>query len=380
MKVLLVEPEYYTQYPPLGLLKLASYYRSRADSIKIVRGNNKIHDYIPDKIEITSLFTYAWKKVHDSIKFYHNLFPDAKIRVGGIYASLLPQRIKSAFPYVEVIQGLFHPADAYLPSYDMLEEVEKWKNWNKSILFTSRGCIRKCPFCMVPIIEGNIKPVIKNVSDYIYPTHKELIIWDNNFLASPIWKEMVHQIKDIDIKVDFNQGLDARLVNETVASEIADMKIKMIRLAYDTPSEKAPLTKTVELLNEYGINKRKILVYALYNFYHENNKIGDTPDELLERIKYISNLGCVSYPMRYEPLYSLEKNKYMSPLWKKEELEMVAKARRVIGFGGAFPPYKGLINKLTNADNFYEAFSLRDKNNVECLPKPLTTLAPLITF
>ena len=61
--------------------------------------------------------------------------------------------------------------------------------------------------------------------------------------------------------------------------------------------------------------------------------------------------------MRFEPLTSLDKNKFVSPLWTSNQLEMIAKARRVIGFG-AFPPYEGLIKKFINANNFEDAFSL----------------------
>ena len=63
--------------------------------------------------------------------------------------------------------------------------------------------------------------------------------------------------------------------------------------------------------------------------------------------------------MRYEPLNSLVKNKYISAHWTPERLEMVARARRVLGFGGAFPPYEGLIRKLRAAKSFEEAFKLR---------------------
>ena len=94
MRVLLVEPSYYTKYPPLGLMKLASYHRSRGNEIKLIRGIDKEHNFEPDLIEITSLFTYAWKPVHKAIEFYHQFCHHAKIRVGGIYASLMPERIK----------------------------------------------------------------------------------------------------------------------------------------------------------------------------------------------------------------------------------------------------------------------------------------------
>jgi hypothetical protein len=76
-------------------------------------------------------------------------------------------------------------------------------------------------------------------------------------------------------------------------------------------------------------------------------------------------LGVVTYPMRYEPLEPNQKNTYVSPNWTAEKLEMVAKARRVIGFGGAFPPYTGLKNKFAKADTFEQAFGLRTPNKSE---------------
>ena len=67
---------------------------------------------------------------------------------------------------------------------------------------------------------------------------------------------------------------------------------------------------------------------------------------------------------------TLEKGKYVSPLWTRKKLDMVSRARRVLGFGGAFPPYEGLIWKFNKSRNFKEAFSLSPikKNNTE-LPK-----------
>jgi len=358
MKVLLVEPHYYTKYPPLGLMKLASYHRSYGNEVKLIRGINKDIDFTPDRIEITSLFTYAWKPVHEVIEYYHVLFPNAKIRIGGIYASLMPDRLHDIFPYIDVQVGIFKEVENYLPAYDILNEVEKWRKWDSSIVFTTRGCIRKCPFCMVPRLEGKIKSVISDIKSYINPDYKKIILWDNNFLASPNWKNTLNELHDLDLLIDFNQGLDARLINEEKARMLADLRVPLLRFAFDDIREKTVITKTIDLLSEYGLNRRKISVYILYNFYDHKNKSEDNPSTFFKRIKYISKLGCVSYPMRFEPLDSLEKNQFVSPLWNLYQLEMIAKARRVIGFGGAFPPYEGLIKKFGSANTFEEAFEL----------------------
>ena len=225
-------------------------------------------------------------------------------------------------------------------------------------MFTSRGCIRSCPFCMVPKIEGKIRSVIDDIQRFIYTGHKKIILWDNNFLASPNWKKIIRDLHDLDLLVDFNQGLDARLINEEKASMLSSLRFRLIRLAYDSKKEKKSITKAVDLLSDFGIKKRNILIYALYNFYDSEFSNGDNPSSFFERIRYISKIGCVSYPMRFEPLDSLQKNQYISPLWTSKQLEMMAKARRVIGFGGAFPPYEGLVKKFSSANTFEEAFSL----------------------
>ena len=107
----------------------------------------------------------------------------------------------------------------------------------------------------------------------------------------------------------------------------------------------------------------KILLYILYNFYDNCQAYGDTPNDFLAKIRDIQELGCVSYPMRFEPLISKKKNHYISPSWTVEKLEAIAKARRVLGFGGAFPPYEGLVNKFKKAKDFDDAFSLYPVKN-----------------
>jgi len=288
------------------------------------------------------------------------------MEVGGIYASMMPHRISSSYSFLKVRVGLYEAAEHYLPAYDILKNTEKWQKWDASILFTSRGCIRKCPFCIVPKLEGKIRSNIKDIQNYIYPGHKRIILWDNNFLASPTWKDALTELKEIGLQVDFNQGLDARLIDEERAQLLSELKMPIIRMAYDFIEEKNNIIKAVDLLSGYGIRRRNILIYTLYNFYSKNSSYNDTPEAFHAKIKDILELGCVAYPMRFEPNNSLKKNQYISPLWTAEQLEAVADARRVIGYGGAFPPYEGLIKKVNKANGFDDAFHLYPlKSNIK---------------
>ena len=361
MKILEVEPTYYSRYPPLGLLKLGKMEERKWNEVILVHGLKNI-DFVPAKIYITSLFTYEWKPVHEAIDFYHRQFPDVPIYVGGIYATLMSYNIKKSFPYVNIHLGLYSEAEDLLPAYHLLNSVDKWKGWKKSMLFTTRGCIRKCPFCVVPKIEGKMRDPKHSILDKIYPGHNEVVIWDNDFLASPYAIQVLEEIRDNGFKVDFNQGLDARLMTEEFANLLADIKPKSIHMAYDWAWEGKYVNNAIELLSNAGYNKRYLIFYTLFNFFDEQHHKGDTPSDFLLRLRNLMEWGASSYPMRYIPLDALEKNKYISPLWTAEQLEMVAKARRVIGFGGSFVPYKAFINKIRDSETFQDAMNLRPIN------------------
>jgi hypothetical protein len=349
-EILLVEPKkskkYHTPYPPLGLLKLAAYHKKKGDKIRFVQGFSD-NGFIPDTIYVTSLFTYAYEPVHDVIRYYSKKYKKAKIVVGGIYATLCHEHLKDTFgSRIEIYEGLFHKAKNILPDYSLVPE------WKASILFGSRGCIRKCHFCSVPILEPEYKSK-KSIKHLIHPGHKKVILWDNNILASPYWEDIFSKLEDLSLEVDFNQGLDARLIDERIALRLKRLKMPLVRLAYDSNQNRNPLKKAINLLKSTGIKGRKILVYCLYNTKY------DTPDNFLNRIKDIIDWDVVAYPIRYEPLEPRPKNTYVSPNWTIEQLEMIAKARRVIGYGGAFPPYEGLKKKILNEKSFKKAFELR---------------------
>jgi hypothetical protein len=340
--VLLVEPDYYTRFPPLGLLKLARYHKEvERNEVTYVRGC--VPTKKPDLIYVTSLFTWAWRPVHEAVRYYKRLYPEAEIWLGGPYATLLPDHAEQSG--AKVFRGLFEEAEDLLPMYELIPK------WDGSIIFSSRGCIRRCPFCAVPFLEGGLNRVKKSIKQLVWPSHKRIILWDNNILGAPNWRQIMDELQELGKKVDFNQGLDARLITDEVAERLSKLRMDVIRIAYDQKNMRGAVEKAIEKLSAYGIKKRKILCYTLYNY-------DDTPQDLFERIRDLLNWGVVAYPMRYQPIlelpYALEKNTYVAPRWDKEQLEVVAKLRRVVGFGGAFPPYKALIDRFNEAKSFDE--------------------------
>lgn len=299
----------------------------------------------PSLILVSSLFTYSWQPVHKTIEYYRDLYPRATIRLGGIYATLMPEHARLAGAD-EVHLGLVPQCEGILPDYSITG------GWDSSIMFGTRGCVRKCAFCAVPRLEGKTWGPAEGIGHMIDPSHKQVVLWDNNILSVPNWRDVVRELKDRDVSVDFNQGLDARFITEEVAGELAGLRLYPVRMAYDLPSERRALERAIPAMASAGFRRKSIVVYTLFNFT-------DTPEDFLARVIDLLSWGVVSYPMRYEPLSSLTKNRYVSPHWTARQLEMVARARRVMGFGGAFPPYTALLEKFRNAATFEEAFAMR---------------------
>ena len=77
------------------------------------------------------------------MRYYRGRFPGAEVWLGGIYASLLPDHASLSGADV-VWRGIFPEAEDLMPAYDLVP------GWRATILFASRGCVRRCPFCAVP--------------------------------------------------------------------------------------------------------------------------------------------------------------------------------------------------------------------------------------
>lgn len=325
------------------MLKLSAYHKQLGDTTEYIRGRRYPRKR-PGKIYVTSLFTWAWKPVWDAVSYYKAQFPDVHLVLGGIYASLLPEHAKRSGAD-EVHIGLFGKADGLLPDYSPVPE------WKSSLLFASRGCIRKCGFCAVPKLEGAPSELKNSIRHLIHPGHTSVTFFDNDILAMPNWRAVFDELAELGIKADFNQGLDARLVTDEAAEKIVKVKMDAVRMAWDYFGIRNFVERAIETLAAHGIHRREMIFYTLYNYV-------DDPEDFFHRVKDLLNWGVVVYPMRFEPLVTLEKNKYIAPKWTARRLEMVSRARRVIGYGGAFPPYKGLVQKFNRSETFNEAFEL----------------------
>ncbi|MGD1046991.1 MAG: Fe-S oxidoreductase, partial [Bacteroidota bacterium] len=270
--------------------KLASYHRSIGDSIKLVRGNQYYNNFYPNKIKITSLFTYWSNYVWESVKFYKENYPRAKVVVGGIYASLMPEHCKKS-GCDEVFIGYDNRVETYKPAYDLVDV-------DYQIVHTSRGCMRKCKFCGTWIIEPEFTSK-NSIKDEI--CSNRIIFYDNNLLANPYIKDILEELRNAkhNNKVVYSEsqcGIDGRLLTPEIAKLLKQARFLNPRIAWDhSYNQRSKIKKQFDMLVNAGYSSKDIYVFMINNFEQDYY-------EMLKKLKQCKRWGVQIADCRYRPL------------------------------------------------------------------------------
>ncbi len=326
-RVLLVEPSYKVKYPPLGLMKISTFHKQRGDEVVFYKGTRAaVRDQKWDTIYISTLFTYQWNTVIRTIKFYQRSKYACDIKVGGILASLLSEDLKEETGIKPCI-GLWEEVDRLPPDYKLFEGVYEYRVNDASIGYTTRGCIRHCPFCAVTQLEPEFTPYIP-LKGQIDSGKKDLLLLDNNVLASPEFPRIIAEIKKCGFHngakfngrlryVDFNQGVDARLLTEDRMELLSQIAIFPLRIAFDDIRMKKLYIEKVRLAKKYGI--KRLSNFILYNF---NDTLEDFYERLRINIELNEELGSsiFSFPMRFIPLDAKDRKYVDNPHWTEKQL------------------------------------------------------------
>ncbi len=221
----------------LALGKLATYHRNKGDTVGFNIG-------VPDLIYYSAIFDWTARK-------FKNQQPlGAKAIYGG-------------YPFNDGKLPL--EAEFLIPAYDLWEV-------DYSLGYTSRGCIRACPFCIVPKKEGLIRDY-QPIWEFHQSDHKRIILLDNNFFASPRWRQNLDYINDNDLKVNFTQGLDLRIMTEEIANHLAktrsynhNFNSRSYHFAWDNIKHERKIREGLDRCIDAGIHPNSIFVYVLTGF------------------------------------------------------------------------------------------------------------------
>lgn len=367
-QILLIEPGYPNKYPPLGLMKLAAYHGvvGRGDRVTFIKGEDTdILNQAWDRVYVTTLFTFEWKRTASAIDFAIKAAGNQpeRVFVGGIAVSLMHDAFlnESRWAGVRFIKGLLDgppaaalalsaedvefgaddltgtPIEELVPDYGILDHIEySYPVRDAYFGYASRGCVRKCSFCGVPKLEGAQRemPPLTNLVEGVTERHgekKDLVLMDNNITASARYKEVIAEIRDLGFtpgakltrdgkppvkrRVDFNQGVDARILakSDMFLREMSTICISPLRIAFDHIGVRKVYEKSIRMAADNQITS--LSNYMLYNFM-------DTPTDLYQRMRLNIDLNeelgirIWSFPMRYQPV-TLKDRSHVGKKWNR---------------------------------------------------------------
>ena len=105
-RILLVEPNYKNKYPPIGLMKIATYFKKKGDFVEFHKGilpQTEVSSF--DKIFITTLFTFDFAVCIQTIKYYIAIVGKDRVYVGGIAATIMPEKFLESIPNLNILTG-----------------------------------------------------------------------------------------------------------------------------------------------------------------------------------------------------------------------------------------------------------------------------------
>jgi hypothetical protein len=249
-----------TKFPNLALMKLSAWHRAQGD---------RVSWFFPilgyDKLYSSKVFTYTPPDV---------CLPLEATQGGTGYGGH---------------QDLPDEVEHQLPDYELY-------NIDYGMGFLTRGCDRRCPWCLVPDKEGSLRAHAE-FGEFQNPASAKMVLLDNNVLASDHGIQQIEEMQKANLRLDFNQGLDARRVGRdaAVARLLASCRwIGRLRFACDTKAQMAHVEKAIKAIRSHGCRTR-VMCYVL---------VQDIPDAL-ERVEFLRKLGVDPFAQLYRDPASL---------------------------------------------------------------------------
>lgn len=266
-------------FPNYALMKISAWHKSKGDNVEWW---NPLYKY--DRVYSSKVFDFTPDNPY---------LPEYTIRGGTGYRDL------------PINQELPIEIDEIFPDYSIYPECDY------AIGYLTRGCIRNCRWCIVPKKEGRIKPY-RSWKELVRPDTDRLVLMDNNILACEYGIGQLESLIASRYRIDLNQGMDARLVNDYIAKMLSQIKwIRFIRFSCDQKSQIEPVKKTIESLGRYGVKPYRIFIYLLVT--KDVQDAADRVEELKvykginlyaqaernERIGIIPNVAQLEFQQRY---------------------------------------------------------------------------------
>ena len=260
-------------FPNLALMKLSTHHRLGGDSVEWYN-----HDKHYDIVYMSKVFSFSKEP-------YRNINATGVLRGGTGYNIHLKNGVE-VFDYINHFE-LPYDVEHSFPDYSL------YGIHDTAYGFTSRGCPRNCEFCHVGCKEGLKSYKVADLSEF-WNGQKYIELLDPNTFACKDWKDIVQQLIDSGAAVNFNQGVDIRIMTPEKIEMLMKVKTKHIHFAWDRYQDKDIILKQFKMFKELtNWGRSKVTVYILTNF--------DTSIEQdIERVMYCRDFDFCPYIMRYD--------------------------------------------------------------------------------
>lgn len=266
-----------SSYPNLALMKISAWHKQQGDCVEWYNPFNRY-----DKLYMAKVFSFT----EDYLQYITNADIIEKGGTGYNIQKKLPAEI-----------------DRMQPDYSIYPSIDSKTAYG----FLTRGCPNKCKWCCVPAKEGNIAPYM-DIEELAIDGRKNIILMDNNVLASDYGMEQIEKIIRLGLRVDFNQGLDARLVTDDIAKMLAKVKwVKRIRFGCDTPKQIEECERATSLIDRYGYRGEYFFYCILLDDFNES----------FSRVNHWRNKGQRFLP-HCQPYRDLNNPHQVIPQWQKD--------------------------------------------------------------
>lgn len=298
-EVLLIQMD--GKFPNLALMRISAHHKSLGDNVTLKGIGN-----------VTALeremFLNQFDRVYASLIFKFNRPVAERLKelrsdaiVGGSGWDLVANAVDDGLVNIrqrEQASTVTRLADYGITTKE--KDYSLYPAYMNSIGFTQRGCRMACTFCGVPVLEGKVSSDESLHSIWRGdPYPKNLILWDNDTFGAEDWRKTFSAIRDGGYRVSFNQGINARLMNEENAEAFAaapcyddDFKTRRWYTAWDNRNDEGILFRGLRHMVKYGIKPDQIMVYMLMGYWP-----GETSEDREYRRKRLRDFGVRPYPM-----------------------------------------------------------------------------------
>lgn len=278
------------RFPNLACMKISGYYKELKNNVTLLMDYNNVNKY--NIVYISKVFTDTI--IPDKII----TLPNVKYGGTGFFFDKAPD-----LPYaIEHHMPDYHLYDDWVKS-----EINRGVKPNQfddylksSIGFTTRGCFRKCPFCVNKKYDCAVKH--SPVSEFIDVLRSRISLWDDNFLAYPQWREILEDLKTTKKYFQFRQGLDIRLMTEDKVKAFKNVKyFGDYIFAFDFIGDRELIESKLKIWKKYIKKTTKLYVFCGFDRNDKWDQEFWEQDiiDIFERIKILMTYGCLPYIMRF---------------------------------------------------------------------------------